>query len=374
MISQCQGKRSIRMTLRRFIIISCLSMVLLVIMISQLSTFRTHPPRQPRLELSTAATSRTPSSKWPPLNFDPDTFYGDRRLLQYRSHFVPREKKITPLNFKFMIPGESVCSGVEGPTLLVMVMSLPDNVAQRQAIRDTWGRIASGHSWPGETINGTMKVVFLFGNTGNKKHNQLLRHESRHNEDIVQCDFRESYVHLTYKVLMGYRWAEKFCPHTKFIMKVDEDTFFNVPYVFSLFKKQKWNNTIYGPFFETDTVSRVKKFRVEPAAYAPPFYPPHVKGNLYFMPSELAFKISKVAEYMPYVNIEDAYITGVLAKIFDARHVGVDKTVYHMRKPAKACDIAFKQKMISQQITWSMFHLIWDRILYKDLCTDGPFI
>ncbi|XP_046350479.1 beta-1,3-galactosyltransferase 1-like isoform X1 [Haliotis rufescens] len=379
-ISRCHGQRSIGMNVKRFIIIGILSLVLLVIMVTQLSTFGTNPHRQHKLETSTTIQPliQQPvivATKWPPLYFDPNNFYGDRRLLQYKSHFVPKEKRVTPLDFKFLIPGEKVCAGKGGPTLLVMVMSLPDNSAERQAIRDTWGCLASGHPWPGgETINGTMKVIFVFGNTGNKNHNKLLRSESIIKGDIVQSDFKESYVHLTYKVLMGYKWAQQYCPGTKFIMKVDEDTFFHVPFVFSLFEKQSWNNTIYGPFFKVDNVSRAKKFRVEPAAYAPPLYPPHVKGNLYFMPSELAFKIAKVAEYMPYVNIEDAYITGVLAKIFDARHVGIDKLVYHLRKPAKACDIASKKKMISQQITASVFYLIWDRIRFKELCTNGPFI
>ena len=57
--------------------------------------------------------------------------------------------------------------------------------------------------------------------------------ESKKEGDIGQGDFRESFYENSRKVEMILEWSYKYCP-SKYLLKTDDDSFINVPNLFTL--------------------------------------------------------------------------------------------------------------------------------------------
>ncbi|XP_041362092.1 beta-1,3-galactosyltransferase 1-like [Gigantopelta aegis] len=149
--------------------------------------------------------------------------------------------------------------------------------SQRQAIRDTWGSVSTLGTWPGSTEKFSIKLLFVLGVSKNQSLNIAVSKEAEERGDLIIAGFDESYYNLTRKVLMGFKWISEFCTTAKYVMKVDEDTYLNIPKFVTLMNSRKWDNLIYGPYFVTSPVDRGGKYMVPKEAYPIVVYPPHVK-------------------------------------------------------------------------------------------------
>ncbi|XP_041362111.1 beta-1,3-galactosyltransferase 5-like [Gigantopelta aegis] len=247
-------------------------------------------------------------------------------------------------------------------------MSLHHMTPQRQAIRDKWGSIFELEPLPGSSEYFPIEVFFVLGVSKNKTLNAAVAMEAEVKKDIIVAEFDDSYFNLTRKVLMAFKWVKEFCPTAKYVMKVDEDTYLNIPKFVALIQSLEWNNTLFGPYFFVDPVLRTGKYAISKTAFPAPKFPPHIKGNAYFMPIDVAMKILIVSEHMPYVSMEDVAITGVLAKIFNFRHFGSAKDQYYIHKAASTCELVTGSIIISQQIFVDTFYKIWDRVKNNSMC------
>ncbi|XP_050410725.1 beta-1,3-galactosyltransferase 5 isoform X2 [Patella vulgata] len=280
--------------------------------------------------------------------------------------FTPRKSVVNPLNYNVVISGDPDCVN-DPPFLTVLVLSMHSSGEYRDAIRNTWGSLARNNSWPGFNITEKIKLVFLFGTAQSSTQNEELKAEAKQTRDIVMFDFLESYFNLTYKVLMGFKWVQKFCPETKFVLKCDEDTFVNIPKVVERLRSKEWNTKIAGPYFTNEITRRGGKYEVAVSAYPFRIYPAHVKGNIYFMPTDLARKLLNASYYMPYVNMEDAYITGILAKsVGGINYKGLNRNEYSPSRALKGCE--FLSKVASQQIQPTDARDIWKKLNSKTDC------
>ena len=79
-----------------------------------------------------------------------------------------------------------------------------------------------------------MRYIFLFGNVHNSTLQDAFFAESNTFDDILQENFIDSYENLTYKTIMGFKWAVTNCRSAQFIMKTDDDMYVNVPEVVKL--------------------------------------------------------------------------------------------------------------------------------------------
>ena len=80
--------------------------------------------------------------------------------------------------------------------LLVLVTSIVKHYDRRQAIRLTWLSVKRQNTHP------HVRYVFLFGHTNDEEAEQL-EEENKIHHNIVQQSFRDSYINLTLKTLMG---------------------------------------------------------------------------------------------------------------------------------------------------------------------------
>lgn len=71
-------------------------------------------------------------------------------------------------------------------------------------------------------------IFFAVGSTGNQSAMRAVKQEDERHRDIVQFDFLDSYKNVTIKLLSGLKWAHGNCPHTQFVMKGDDDIYYNL--------------------------------------------------------------------------------------------------------------------------------------------------
>ena len=103
-------------------------------------------------------------------------------------------------------------------TLLITVISAPDHVAEREAIRRGWGDMASKMA--------KVALVFIVGLQEDKIAD--LQDESDQHGDLVITEHFDSYNNLTLKTLAAFDWMLTFCPKTQYLLKTDDDMFIQV--------------------------------------------------------------------------------------------------------------------------------------------------
>lgn len=286
---------------------------------------------------------------------------------EYAQYFVPRKENVNPFPFQFTIPGKLICSTQkhQPPYLVIIVPSVQTHVEERRAIRNSWGSVARGNHWPKHHINVTMKMVFLFGDDPNVKNNKVVELESELYGDVVQGDILDTYANLSRKVLLGLHWVSSFCPDAQYILKADEDTFVNLPKLLQVLfetRHPSYQGVILGNINAEAKVKRVGRWKVEERDYPFPHYPPYAFGNTYVISANIASTLFRTSEYLPYIPIEDAFITGILAKTIEAELVSVPGFTYWLDSPPHACDYIEDKKISSTKVSSHMMVYIWDRL------------
>lgn len=206
-----------------------------------------------------------------------------------------------PKKCKFRHPNKSL--------ILVLVHSACNHRPQRDAIRDTWGNHVSLLSKYHPVV-----ILFVLGGCGTE-YNDKLKKEWMTFKDILQFDFLDTYQNLTLKVIGGMLWVSEFCNNAHYIVKADDDTFVNIKYLKKLFKYPDSNPMIVGHRHENSTVRRSGIWEVSKELYEPEIYPSYCSGSIYVMNLPALKKLLSTQEKsnLKIINIEDAYITGILA-------------------------------------------------------------
>ena len=216
-------------------------------------------------------------------------------------------------NFDFLIDASNICRN-SIPFIIILVPSAQKNIDKRRSIRNTWGQYARQLRLPKPYESSSVKLAFLIGKDPNSTDNHVQTHESKMYRDIVFGDFHDSYNNLTRKILQGLIWVNRFCPGSKYIVKADDDAFVHIPNLVEMIKKNPADQTgcIYGKLHPRSKVQRTGKWEIPYDVYPMSEYPPYVTGGTYVISGNIAWKLVAVSGYMPYLKVEDAFITGVL--------------------------------------------------------------
>ena len=228
--------------------------------------------------------------------------------------------------------------------LLLVVKSVTNQFARRQAIRKTWGDThkvhlnleQTGYSNRAHLINQTqilgkqggqeltnpiiIKRLFLLADSGNKYYEPLLKQEFEEYHDILQGDFIDSFRNLTLKDIMFLNWQQVYCPQVQFIFKGDDDVFVNVFNVLKYIEGQSLENqmglftgsVLYPSPRITDPRS---KYYVSSNLWSEKYYPPYVSGGGFIMSSFIANQIFEVMKVLPIIPIDDAFVGICLEKM-----------------------------------------------------------
>ncbi|KAK7506775.1 hypothetical protein BaRGS_00002250 [Batillaria attramentaria] len=240
-------------------------------------------------------------------------------LSQTRSYFTKRPRVVNSFLPKLILQAQQVCPR-DDLFLLIVVPSVVHHFEQREAIRRTWARPLYGGRWPKKRLRHSVKLVFFFGVTDAEDNHKQLKEESELYGDIVQVDFAESYRNLSLKMAAVLYWSATYCPSARHLLKVDEDTFVNLPFLLDLLVVVSAHRTYYalgrsaGTILTGTYVFRQSKWAVDVDVYPFPKYPVYFYGHSYIISGDAISDLLDAYQHMPLMMVEDAFFTGILAK------------------------------------------------------------
>ncbi|XP_038623478.1 UDP-GlcNAc:betaGal beta-1,3-N-acetylglucosaminyltransferase 8 [Tachyglossus aculeatus] len=193
--------------------------------------------------------------------------------------------------------------GARPPYLLLAVKSAPGRFAQRQAVRETWGREAGG-----------VRRLFLLGSARGEHQpdlGPLVGRESRRHGDLLLWDFQDVAFNRTLKDLLFLGWLARRCPRVPFVLRAEDDAFVHVEALLGLLRglDPARARTLYlGQVF-----ARAAPFRSPGSPYYVPEsfyaggYPAYAGGGGYVFAGRLGPWLLRAAARVAPFPIEDVY-------------------------------------------------------------------
>lgn len=175
-------------------------------------------------------------------------------------------------DFDYIIAQPSCMVNVNGtmqkPHFVVMIHSAPLKAKIRQGLRDSWF-----HSDP------RMLSLFALGKTHSESLQKKIEKENEKYNDILQGNFIDAYHNLTYKHTMLFKWFNTHCSGVKFLVKMDDDVYMNVPAVFEYLEQIKnEHHSVIGIDLGLQYLIRSGKWNVTREEWRDDTYPPYAYG------------------------------------------------------------------------------------------------
>eukprot|EP00794_Sanderia_malayensis_P011329 gene11329-12515_t len=193
--------------------------------------------------------------------------------------------------------------------LLIIILASPNGYERRKAIRQTW------LSFP---IKEQLKIGhrFIIGTAGLKKDvKEDLIEEERHHKDVLLLDnHKESYYSLTSKLLKTFIWIKDNID-SKFVLKVDDDTFVRTNVLMKDLKAKQKFQRIYWGFFRGDAnVKKAGKWAEKDWVLCDK-YLPYANGGGYILTQDLVNHIAQASDMLQIYNNEDVAVGTWLAPV-----------------------------------------------------------
>ena len=209
---------------------------------------------------------------------------------------------------KYIHEPYSVCNGLvqhQPHSLLILVKSDIANIAQRLAIRATWGSINIPE----------IRVIFTLGTSADIR--GFIIKEAKLYDDILQGDFPDTYANNIYKTVMTYQWIVDKCVNTSFYFFVDDDFFVNVNLIHQYLKE---HSSQVSPYLYTGKLitynrpvrERKSKWFISVDDYPYEYYPPYLAGGSIIISANIAKWLRETFPYARYIFIDDSYL-GIVA-------------------------------------------------------------
>ncbi|RUS74861.1 hypothetical protein EGW08_017385 [Elysia chlorotica] len=296
-----------------------------------------------------------------------------------------------------IFPGVT-CAGRD-VELVICVSVKRDAWARRNAIRHTWGSYGQSGAAPGIDLKiststgnndtaratGDILLVFFIGSSSllsAKDEQERINQEAKVHGDIYQADFIDTYENLTLKSVSILRFVALQCPTARYVVKVDDDVYLNVPYlliqlrnqtkVFSDLKNLTDNNSppfAYGLEFVGAAVIRKKtsKWYTPRRMYRGKLFPRYLSGTAYSMSGSAVQQLYLASMRIPFLSMEDVFVTGLCAKRANVVLVGDDRFAIYKRTPT-GCN--FRTNITGHEYTIKELHTIHKQLRDPSLNCD----
>ena len=216
-------------------------------------------------------------------------------------------------DFKLIVNQPEICDNRPDLRSIVIIHTAPKHFVLRNAIRRTWA----------SQLSNVVPVVFLVGQTEHTEHQKRLNEEILARQDVIQGSFIDHYHNLTYKYLMGLLWTRIYCRQVSVILKGDDDIFVNMPRYLNLVDELQKTGRNEGDdkmltcyeVVDNGVVRRSanSKWNVPLNEYPHSNFPKYCPGAVVILNKRAIDDILDSVNQSPYVWVDDAYVTGVLA-------------------------------------------------------------
>lgn len=235
-------------------------------------------------------------------------FGGSSKLAAMENHYYSLKWNISEILGN--TPGNICKIGIE---FLILIVSAPKNVQNRQIIRETWcNPVLYKHS------QNAWQCLFLIGKVDSSDLHDSLQEEFKSFRDIISGSYTDSYRNLTLKVMQGFHWASRYCP-AKFILKTDDDCFVHTHNLYNIIIHHQDAYSLYMGHVQSDPYQRKvirdqdSRWHVLKEEYEEEAYPPYVSGVGYLLSADVVKKVVNISQYIKIIPNEDAYM-GILAQ------------------------------------------------------------
>ncbi|XP_055296583.1 beta-1,3-galactosyltransferase 5-like [Sitodiplosis mosellana] len=219
-------------------------------------------------------------------------------------------------DLKYLISKPKCSQGSSSPHFITLIHTSPVKFERRIASRDTWA-----HS------DLRTKTFFLMGMTNSSIIQRRIDKEDAEYNDIIQGNFMDSYRNMTFKHIMALKWFSENCPHVKYLLKLDDDVFPNIPAIDQYLMSDTHNiNFIHG-VKAGRTVFRKGRWKVTPEEFTGDLYPEFVEGSAVIYPNTFVLEAFEKAFITPYFWIDDVYVSGILRMQLSFEI----KSIYHLK-------------------------------------------
>ncbi|EDV27405.1 uncharacterized protein TRIADDRAFT_21241 [Trichoplax adhaerens] len=224
-------------------------------------------------------------------------------------------------NFEFFSRRPSAKGCKTRAFLLMVINSNPQNFEKRNAIRKTWGNGSDYNNLLNTTY--AWRTVFIIGRKASEDVNQKIEEESVKYGDLVLGDFIDHMKNLTFKTLLGMRWANSFCK-PMFLYKGDDDVFVNAPRLFQYLVKLANENTTklwlgranFKPGERIPIRDKKHKYFVSYQDFNETLFPAFCSGFSYIFSYDVLRDMLLVVKYFKKLEtIDDIYISLLARKI-----------------------------------------------------------
>ncbi|XP_064471933.1 beta-1,3-galactosyltransferase 5-like [Ornithodoros turicata] len=284
--------------------------------------------------------------------------YPDHRSWQSSpGHFeLSRRQYLQPC--PYIINIEDTCRGnstqsntTQDIDYLFLVSSAVPNFGHRKAIRDSWGRDVLAF--------GNNRLAFLLGSPNSTLLQSAVESESALYSDIIQGNFSDTYRNVTLKSAMMLHWTTKYCPGVRFLVKVDDDTYLNVPNLVEALRVQR-TDAIYGMLYHLTSAIRSleSKWYVTVEEYPGDTYPDYVGGAAYVVGGRVVELLYNATGAVKPFSMEDAYITGTCAQ-----RVGIPRVLLRGVSTLKLSSVCeHKNAIAGHYVTPSEMVFLWSTL------------
>ncbi|XP_014781049.1 beta-1,3-galactosyltransferase 5 [Octopus bimaculoides] len=239
-------------------------------------------------------------------------------------------KNCVPNNIPIIVENRDICKPHENLPiqldLFIIIFTQFKSKTQRDTIRNTWL-----HHSRNNTSN--VRYAFTFGRLPTDAENTALLKEAGIYKDIIQGDFKEGYRNLTFKTITMLGWVSRHCPHVKHVMKTDDDMWVNIPKLIETLKEKPLHKTVAGccPLTAGPIRSKDSKWYVSYEEYSKDSYPGFCSGTGYVMDLYTAASIHNVSVYVPFLYLEDVYVSLCIEYLGNGFHLQPTRGFYNSR-------------------------------------------
>nr|XP_034298925.1 beta-1,3-galactosyltransferase 5 [Crassostrea gigas]XP_034298926.1 beta-1,3-galactosyltransferase 5 [Crassostrea gigas] len=220
-------------------------------------------------------------------------------------------------NFNYLDSSLTICNKNKQPLFLfIAVPSTTGNFRQRMAIRNSWGSVVKG--------DDSLQLVFFIGKIVNKENKDTIAKEKEKYMDIIEVDIEEKYENLAKKSISILQWIQLNCENPKYILKVDDDIFLNVNLLKTYLDVKNFSNSIVGCKVKGASPFRfpLSKWRISREEYKEDVFPDYISGPAYVISGDILSKLYLATKKVPYIFLEDVYLTGICRRHINAIAVG----------------------------------------------------
>ena len=261
-------------------------------------------------------------------------------------------------SFTYVIDNPDICklySDQPDIDLLIIILTVHENVQQRTALRD---------SWLTHTTNNTSNVryAFLLGEINDTKLQADIMRENDAFKDIIKEDFVDVYSNLTYKTIMGFKWAAIKCGVAKAVLKTDDDMFINVPNVLDIVKSHFnfLQTGIVGSCWKSTRPNRNQKSKwyASENSFPGKVYPSFCSGTGYLTSLNVVRRVLEISPHVPFFHLEDVYVAMCIQKL--GYHTKSLPGFNHIRPKLDACLFNGKLMVTAHCMSPTMIRKMWN--------------